>query len=37
MLELLRSEAAGGKTVLVASRKPQFIDYADQVIHLKRL
>lgn len=37
MLELLRREAAGGKTVLIASRKPQIIDYADQVINLNRL
>ena len=35
MLELLRREAAGGKTVLITSRKPQIIDYADQVINLK--
>ena len=37
MLELLRREAAGGKTVLIASRKPQIIDYTDQVINLNRL
>ena len=37
MLELLRREAAGGKTVLITSRKPQIIDYADQVINLNRL
>ena len=35
MLELLRREAAGGKTVLIASRKPQMIEYADQVIEMK--
>ena len=35
MLELLRLEAAGGKTVLIASRKPQMIEYADQVIEMK--
>ena len=37
MLELLRREAAGGKTVLITSCKPQIIDYADQVINLNRL
>jgi ABC-type multidrug transport system ATPase subunit len=37
MLELLRREAAEGKTVLITSRKPQIIDYADQVINLNRL
>ena len=35
MLELLRLEAVGGKTVLIASRKPQMIEYADQVIEMK--
>jgi ABC-type cobalamin/Fe3+-siderophores transport system ATPase subunit len=36
LLERLRSEAAKGKTVLVATRKPQIIDYADQVIVMKK-
>ena len=35
MLELLREQARKGKTVLVASRKPTIIAYANQVIHLK--
>jgi ABC-type lipoprotein export system ATPase subunit len=34
MIELLRQQASQGKTVLIASRKPQVIDYADQVISL---
>jgi len=34
MIELLRQQAAAGKTVLIASRKPQVIDCADQVIRL---
>ena len=34
MLELLRSEAEKGKTVLVASRKAQIIAYANQVIRM---
>ncbi len=34
MIELLRRQASQGKTVLIASRKPQVIDYADQVISL---
>ncbi len=37
MLELLRREAARGKTVLITSCKPQIIGYADQVINLNRL
>ena len=35
MLELLRREAAEGKTVLIASRKPQMIEYANQVIKMR--
>ena len=35
MLELLRREAAEGKTVLIASRKPQMIEYANQVIEMR--
>ena len=34
MIELLRQQASKGKTVLVASRKPQMIDYADHVINI---
>jgi len=34
MTELLRQQAAAGKTVLIASRKPQVIGCADQVIRL---
>ena len=34
MIELLRQQAQQGKTVLIASRKAQVIDYADQVISL---
>jgi ABC-type cobalamin/Fe3+-siderophores transport system ATPase subunit len=34
MIELLRQQASQGKTVLITSRKPQVIDYADQVISL---
>lgn len=34
MLQLLRSQADAGKTVLIASRKQQLVDYADQVINL---
>lgn len=34
MIELLRQQASQGKTVLVASRKPQMADYADQVIRI---
>ena len=36
MLELLRKQAEAGKTVLVTSRKPQVVDYADQVMMLER-
>ena len=36
MLDLLRQQAKEGKTVLVASRKPQVVDYADQVIQINR-
>lgn len=36
MIELLRQQAKTGKTVLIASRKPQVIDYADQVIRLEK-
>ena len=35
MIELLRQQASQGKTVLIASKKPQVIDYADQVIRLE--
>ena len=35
MLELLRREAAEGKTVLIASRKPQMIEYANQVMKMR--
>ena len=34
MLQLLRSQADAGKTVLIASRKQQLVAYADQVIRL---
>ena len=34
MLQLLRSQADAGKTVLIASRKQQLVAYADQVINL---
>jgi excinuclease UvrABC ATPase subunit len=37
MLELLRQQAAAGKTVLIASRKAEVIACADQVIDLDRL
>lgn len=37
MLQLLRSQADAGKTVLIASRKQQLVDYADQVINLDML
>jgi len=36
MLELLRKQAEAGKTVLITSRKPQVVDYADQVIMLEK-
>ena len=36
MLDLLRQQAKEGKTVLVTSRKPQVVDYADQVIQINR-
>lgn len=35
MIQLLRQQAEMGKTVLVASRKPQMIDYADQVVKIE--
>ena len=35
MIQLLRQQASQGKTVLIASKKPQVIDYADQVIRLE--
>lgn len=35
MIQLLRQQAEMGKTVLVASRKPQVVDYADKVIRLE--
>ena len=35
MIQLLRQQAGMGKTVLIASRKPQVIDYADQVIDIR--
>ena len=35
MLELLRRQAEAGKTVLIASRKPQMVAYADLVINLE--
>ena len=37
MLELLRQQAATGKTVLIASRKAEVIANADQIIDLDRL
>jgi ABC-type transport system involved in cytochrome bd biosynthesis fused ATPase/permease subunit len=37
MLELLRQQAAAGKTVLIASRKAEVITNADQVIDLNGL
>ena len=37
MLQLLRSQADAGKTVLIASRKQQLVAYADQVINLDML
>ena len=36
MIMLLRQQVEMGKTVLVASRKPQVLDYADQVITLEK-
>ena len=36
MVELLRRQAEAGKTVLIASKKPQVVDYADQVIRLDK-
>ena len=36
MIELLRRQAEAGKTVIVASCKPQVVDYADQVIRLEK-
>lgn len=35
MIQLLRQQAEMGKTVLVASRKSQVVDYADKVIRLE--
>lgn len=35
MLELLRRQAAAGKTVLIASRRPLLVSQADQVIEMK--
>ena len=35
ILQLLRQQTDKGKTVLIASRNPQLIGYADQVITLK--
>ena len=35
MIQLLRQQAEMGKTVLMASRKPQVVDYADKVIRLE--
>lgn len=35
MIQLLRQQAEMGKTVLVASRKPQMLDYADKVINIR--
>ena len=37
MLELLRQQAAAGKTVLIASRRAEIIANADQIIDLDRL
>lgn len=37
MLQLLRSQADAGKTVLITSRKQQMVAYADQVINLDML
>jgi len=37
MLQLLRSQADAGKTVLIASCKQQLVAYADQVINLDML
>ena len=34
MIQLLKAQAQAGKTVLVASSKPQVVDYADKVIRL---
>ena len=36
MIMLLRQQVEMGKTVLVASRKPQVLDYADQVITVEK-
>lgn len=36
MLQLLRNQAAAGKTVLVASRRPLLVEHADQVIEMKQ-
>jgi ABC-type cobalamin/Fe3+-siderophores transport system ATPase subunit len=35
VLQLLREQTEMGKTVLIASRNPQLVGYADQVIELK--
>ena len=37
MLELLRQQAEMGKTVLIASRKPEIVNFANQVIDLDSL
>ncbi len=37
MLELLREQAAAGKTVLIASRKEEIIANADQIIDLEKV
>jgi len=34
MIQLLKAQAAMGKTVLVASRHPQMIEYADMIVRL---
>ena len=34
MLDLFRQQAEAGKTVLIASRKPQIVAEAQQVINL---
>lgn len=36
MLQLLRSQADAGKTVLIASRRPLLVDYADFVIEMNQ-
>lgn len=34
MIQLLKAQAQAGKTVLVASKSPQVVDYADKIIQL---